>query len=101
VARGSAENPANRFERLAYAEDPEFVDDAPARADDRERALPTRYYRDPSRTLIARNESPDVGFDASINPYRGCSHGVPIVMRGRRTNTSASPPGSTSRRTSS
>ena len=74
VARGSAENPANRFEPLAYAEDPEFVDDAP---DDGERApaLPTRYYRDPSRTLIARNESPDVGFDASINPYRGCSHG--------------------------
>jgi DNA repair photolyase len=74
VARGSAENPANRFERLAYAEDPEFVDDAP---DDGESTptLRTRYYRDPSRTLIARNESPDVGFDASINPYRGCSHG--------------------------
>ena len=74
VARGSAENPANRFERLAYAEDSEFVDEAP---DDGERppALPTRYYRDPSRTLIARNESPDVGFGASINPYRGCSHG--------------------------
>jgi DNA repair photolyase len=75
VARGSAENPANRFERLAYAEDPEFVDDAPGDGDAREPALPTRYYRDPSRTLIARNESPDVGFDASINPYRGCSHG--------------------------
>jgi DNA repair photolyase len=74
IARGSAENPANRFERLAYAEDPEFVDDAPEDGE-REAALRTRYYRDPSRTLIARNESPDVGFDASINPYRGCSHG--------------------------
>ena len=74
VARGSAENPANRFERLAYAEDPEFVDEAPDEGE-REPALQTRYYRDPSRTLIARNESPDVGFNASINPYRGCSHG--------------------------
>jgi DNA repair photolyase len=75
VARGSAENPANRFERLAYAEDPEFVDEAPGDGPEHEPALQTRYYRDPSRTLIARNESPDVGFDASINPYRGCSHG--------------------------
>ncbi|MGH7336945.1 MAG: hypothetical protein ACREI7_05165, partial [Myxococcota bacterium] len=75
VARGSAENPANRFERLAYAEDPEFVDGAPDNGDGREAALQTRYYRDPSRTLIARNESPDVGFSASINPYRGCEHG--------------------------
>jgi DNA repair photolyase len=74
VARGSADNPANRFEQLVYAEDPEFVDDAPEDGE-REAALRTRYYRDPSRTLIARNESPDVGFDASINPYRGCSHG--------------------------
>ncbi len=74
VARGSEENPANRFERLAYAEDPEFVDDDPDDGE-REPALQTRYYRDPSRTLIARNESPDVGFSASINPYRGCMHG--------------------------
>ena len=75
VARGSAENPANRFERLAYAEDPEFVDDVADDGGEREPALRTRYYRDPSRTLIARNESPDIGFGASINPYRGCMHG--------------------------
>src|SRR4030095_293428 len=56
------------------AEDPEFVDEEPGDGE-HEPALQTRYYRDPSRTLIARNESPDVGFDASINPYRGCSHG--------------------------
>src|SRR5258706_9504936 len=76
VARGSAENPATRFERLAYAEDPEFVDDAPPDGTtDRPPALRTRYYRDPSRTLITRNESPDISFDVSINPYRGCEHG--------------------------
>jgi DNA repair photolyase len=31
--------------------------------------------RDPTRTIIATNDSPDVGFEASINPYRGCEHG--------------------------
>jgi DNA repair photolyase len=77
IARGSAENPANRFERLAYAEDPEFVDSDPDDGDGGERrpALRTRYYRDPSRTLLSRNESPDIGFDVSLNPYRGCLHG--------------------------
>src|SRR5262249_42965005 len=62
-------------ERLAYAEDPDFVDDAPDDGTGRDPALRTRYYRDPSRTLITRNESPDIGFDVSINPYRGCEHG--------------------------
>jgi DNA repair photolyase len=77
IARGSAENPANRFERLAYAEDPEFVDEAPGEALPGERppALRTRYFRDPSRTLLARNQSPDIGFGVSLNPYRGCEHG--------------------------
>jgi len=36
---------------------------------------PARYYVDPSRTLLSRNESPDVPFDVSLNPYRGCEHG--------------------------
>jgi DNA repair photolyase len=36
---------------------------------------PTEYLPDRSRTIIARNDSPDVGFEFSINPYRGCEHG--------------------------
>jgi len=77
VARGSAENPVNRFERLAYSEGDDF-DDADPEAEQEgatARALATRYYRDPSRTLLARNQSPDLGFDTSLNPYRGCEHG--------------------------
>ncbi|MBI3060918.1 MAG: radical SAM protein, partial [Deltaproteobacteria bacterium] len=35
----------------------------------------TRFLPDSSKTVIAYNDSPDVGFDASINPYRGCEHG--------------------------
>jgi len=65
--RGASWNPQNRFESLAYVRD----DEAPFGA-----GTPrTIYMRDPTRTIIARNDSPDVGFDASINPYRGCEHG--------------------------
>jgi DNA repair photolyase len=65
--RGASWNPQNRFETLAY------VPDEDAEPDD---SVPrTVYLRDPSRTIIARNDSPDVGFETSINPYRGCEHG--------------------------
>jgi DNA repair photolyase len=66
--RGAAANPRNRFEPL------EVVPDPGARAAD-DPGPCTRFYRDASRTIIAHNESPDVGFDWSINPYRGCEHG--------------------------
>src|SRR5436190_625383 len=65
--RGASWNPQNRFETLAYAVDDEAERD--------ENAPKTLYLRDPSRSIIATNDSPDVGFDASINPYRGCEHG--------------------------
>lgn len=66
--RGAAENPANRFETLSYVRDPDELDaESPAPA--------TQFVKDPSRSLIAYNESPDVGFEASINAYRGCEHG--------------------------
>jgi DNA repair photolyase len=66
--RGTAENPPNRFERLAYLPIIES-------ADDQERTVKTQYLKDASRSLITFNDSPDVGFNASINPYRGCEHG--------------------------
>ncbi len=65
--RGAAENPANRFERIAF--EPEPADPAEAPAPD------TRFFTDPSRRILAENDSPDVGFDVSLNPYRGCEHG--------------------------
>jgi DNA repair photolyase len=66
--RGSGSNPPNRFERRILVPDPEAADpDAP---------LPrTQFLKDAARTIIARNDSPDVGFETSINPYRGCEHG--------------------------
>ncbi len=78
--RGTAENPANRFERIHVEVDPEVGPPAPAEAweggpDDLEPRLATELLRDTSRSLITRNDSPDVPFSASLNPYRGCEHG--------------------------
>jgi DNA repair photolyase len=67
--RGAAFNPANRFELFCY----EY--EAGATPDPDGPALTTRFFRDQSRTVLAHNDSPDVGFDTSLNPYRGCEHG--------------------------
>lgn len=67
--RGAIDNPPNRFEPIALEPDPDFVPDSAGPAPQ------TTYLRDISRTIIARNDSPDVGFECSINPYRGCEHG--------------------------
>jgi DNA repair photolyase len=69
--RGTAAQPANRFDRLHVEVGPDDLD--PALQTDT--IQPTHYLRDTSRTIIATNDSPDVGFSASINPYRGCEHG--------------------------
>ena len=65
--RGAATNPPNRFNELHVELEPEFASD--------EVELQTRYYRDPSKSVLSRNDSPDVPFEWSLNPYRGCSHG--------------------------
>ena len=68
--RGASANPANRFEALAL--EPDYSE---LPADEERPRIATKYFRDFSQTIIARNDSPDVGFDASVNPYRGCEHG--------------------------
>ena len=65
--RGASWNPPNRFEQIEIVADDECERD--------ESSPRTIYLRDPARTIIARNDSPDVGFETSINPYRGCEHG--------------------------
>jgi hypothetical protein len=66
--RGAVENPPNRFEPIEYVADMDAYDpdDPPP---------PTQFFRDATRNILAHNNSPDVGFDTSINPYRGCEHG--------------------------
>src|SRR3977135_1668908 len=68
--RGASWNPQNRFERLEYVHDEDAQDD-----DEPAPLQRTIFLRDPTRTILAHNDSPDVGFDRSINPYRGCEHG--------------------------
>src|SRR4030081_2830462 len=68
-ARGASINPANRFEALHFEEDPHDE------VDEDSRPRKTIFYRDGSQSIIARNNSPDVGFETSVNPYRGCEHG--------------------------
>lgn len=81
TGRGSAINTDNRFERLSYREsdasfdyrqrtyEEEFFEDGSSIGPR------TQFFRDNSRTIIAHNKSPDIGFDSSINAYRGCEHG--------------------------
>lgn len=71
--RGAVTNRTNRYERLVA----EPVDDGwkSGEAQGDIPPLRTTLMRDTSKTIIARNTSPDVPFDQSINPYRGCEHG--------------------------
>jgi DNA repair photolyase len=66
--RGTTSNPPNRFERLA-------VELAPEEACPGEHPGRTLYFRDDARSIISANDSPDVPFTYSLNPYRGCEHG--------------------------
>ena len=68
----SPPNPPNRFERVHVAAMPE-LGFAPS-PDDPPEDPRTELLVDPSRTIVATNDSPDLGFRASVNPYRGCQH---------------------------
>jgi DNA repair photolyase len=66
--RGAANNPTNRFEQIHLERDIDWdPNEGPAPA--------TKFYKDSSCSIISYNDSPDVGFSASVNAYRGCEHG--------------------------
>jgi DNA repair photolyase len=69
--RGSLSNAVGRFEAYERV----LVDDGWGSADEPAGLLETVLIEDSTRTIIARNQSPDIPFDRSINPYRGCEHG--------------------------
>jgi DNA repair photolyase len=73
--RGAETNPANRFEPIAVELDPESLDAWNDDAGTVRTGPPTQVFLDRTRSIIATNDSPDVGFEASVNPYRGCEHG--------------------------
>ena len=64
--RGVAYDPPNRFETVHVEMEPgHYAEEKPR----------TEFLADATRSVVARNQSPDVGFDVSVNPYRGCEHG--------------------------
>jgi DNA repair photolyase len=68
--RGAQSNASGRYEpqaRIAFDDGWRTLDDLPP--------FKTEVQVDATRKIIARNDSPDIGFDRSINPYRGCEHG--------------------------
>jgi DNA repair photolyase len=69
--RATVDNPRNRFVPLEVVRDA----DAWVDPDDPFPSPATEFFRDATRSIISRNDSPDVGFEHSINPYRGCEHG--------------------------
>src|SRR4029077_4055186 len=76
--RGALSNESSRFdsERRIRTTDGWETEASVDPVDDEELPpLRTALTRDATRTIIARNTSPDIGFDRSINPYRGCEHG--------------------------
>jgi DNA repair photolyase len=68
--RGAQSNASGRYEplaRIAFDDGWRSLDELPA--------FKTEVQVDSTRKIITRNQSPDIGFDRSINPYRGCEHG--------------------------
>lgn len=72
VGRGALSNPPGRFEkqRLSEVDDGWYQEEVPE-------SIPTTLEPDRARGLISTNDSPDIPFEQSINPYRGCAHGCP------------------------
>ena len=69
--RGAVSNASGRYEKESRV----LVDDGWNSEEEEETSLKTEILRDSSRTIITRNNSPDISFSQSINPYKGCEHG--------------------------
>jgi DNA repair photolyase len=72
--RGASWSPANRFEKLHVDLNDLDVVDVDFEKEEQPRRG-TQYFCDGTKSVITRNSSPDVGFETSLNPYRGCEHG--------------------------
>jgi len=71
AGRGTLSNAGGRFEREQRVE----MDDGWGSLDEAAPRLQTSVQADKAKSVITRNDSPDIGFDRSINAYRGCEHG--------------------------
>ncbi len=76
--RGAPSNLEGRYESWAR----EAVDDGWVREEEEPRRLETVVTPETAKSIIARNQSPDIPFEQSINPYRGCEHGCVYCLAG-------------------
>lgn len=72
--RGASVQPANPYLAVQQVDDLEHLADDAEYLESRDRP-PTVYLDDASQSIVATNDSPDIGFNYSVNPYRGCAHG--------------------------
>lgn len=82
AGRGAVSNPAGRFERAAV----EKVDDGWERPDEELPPFHTEVRVEAARTILSKNDSPDIPFEQSINAYRGCEHGC-VYCYARQTHS--------------
>ena len=73
--RGALSNREGRYERTRVEIGPDIEQDPDVNPEADPPPLDTVVTPEKTRTILATNDSPDVGFDQSINPYRGCEHG--------------------------
>src|SRR5713101_6143447 len=83
TGRGAGINPESRFEKVSR----EAFDDGcghsgSASSDDDPPQLKTHVTKEYAKSIISRNDSPDIPFTQSINPYRGCEHGCIYCLVG-------------------
>ncbi|NBC85588.1 MAG: PA0069 family radical SAM protein [Bacteroidetes bacterium] len=69
--RGARRNLPNRFEPLHVDLNPGDLNE------DERRSVDTQFFVDPTKSILSKNDSPDIPFDYSLNPYKGCEHGCP------------------------
>lgn len=74
IGRGAQSNPNNRFQKLSLQPDYDQLD-AGDELLEAEKKVTTDYFEDDSQTILSENNSPDIPFRYSLNPYRGCAHG--------------------------
>ena len=71
--RGALISPANRFEKISFERDESAT--FYGGSDEEYPVAKTEFFKDSSKSIISYNDSPDIGFETSLNPYRGCEHG--------------------------
>ena len=74
AGRGSSLRIVSRFETVQRVDDEEVIND-PEYIESLGEKVPTEYFEDSSNSVVSENNSPDIPFRYSLNPYRGCSHG--------------------------